>query len=333
MKERNVRLDILRLLAVVMIVANHSPLPSERANGAMLLALSYLTVPGIGLFFMISGALLLPIKGHISVFLRRRFTKILFPTLFWSLFYLLVDVWLNGTEVHWGRVLLSLPFSAQGNPALWFLYTLLGLYLLAPILSRWLNAASQREMIFYIALWAISLCYPVLSYAVNINTSKTGILYYFTGFVGYFILGYYMHRYPKTFLMKWTVPAFGIAIIVPVFCRFQGMKVDFYDLFWYYSIFVAIQCVFWWKLVHLLNIKCKSCSLLVMLSNLSFGVYLLHIFVMRSLLWHWSPILCIGNHALQTFTIAVLTFLLSVLISYALSFLPGAQYIIGFKRR
>lgn len=329
---RNITYDILRVLACMMIVAMHSPLPCEHANGALVSALSYLTAPGIGLFFMISGALLLPVKQGTSFFLKKRFTKMLYPTLFWSLFYLCMNVWLRGEEVSWGRSLLSLPFSTQGNPVLWFMYTLLGLYLLAPILSRWLQAASQRELTFYMALWAITLCYPLLRYIVDVNTSNTGVLYYFTGYVGYFVLGYYLKHNPRIFSMKWSFFAFGVALGVPIACKLLGYQVDFYDLFWYLSIFVVIQCVFWWKIIGRIQDVGRFTNFLTLLSNLSFGIYLVHIFVMRYMLWHWSVILNIGNHALQTFTIASLTFIISALVSYIISFVPGSQYLIGYKR-
>lgn len=328
---RNVSYDLLRVLACMMIVAMHSPMPNEQANGALVSALSYLTASGIGLFFMISGALLLPIKQSTSIFLKKRFTKMLYPTLFWSLFYLCMNVWLRGEDVSWKCSLLSLPFSAQGNPVLWFMYTLLGLYLLAPILSRWLQVASKRELTFYMGLWVITLCYPLLRYVVDVNTSNTGVLYYFTGYVGYFVLGYYLKRFPNVFPMKWMFFALGIAFGVPIACRLQGYKIDFYDLFWYLSIFVVIQCVFWWKVIGRVNNVGRFANLLILLSNLSFGIYLVHIFVMRYILWHWSLILNISNHALQTFTIASLTFVISALISYIISLLPGARYIIGYK--
>ena len=77
----------------------HSPMPNEHANGIFLSTLSYVTAPYIGLFIMISGALLLPIKVDAIHFLKRRFGKIAGPTLFWSLFYLTLNAYLKGEEI------------------------------------------------------------------------------------------------------------------------------------------------------------------------------------------------------------------------------------------
>ena len=60
MKQRDYALDLLRIVACVMVVVMHSPIPSADANGLLLSSLSYFTAPFIGLFFMVSGALILP---------------------------------------------------------------------------------------------------------------------------------------------------------------------------------------------------------------------------------------------------------------------------------
>lgn len=60
MKQRDLSLDIIRILACALVVMMHSPIPSDNADGLILSSISYFTAPCIGLFFMVSGALLLP---------------------------------------------------------------------------------------------------------------------------------------------------------------------------------------------------------------------------------------------------------------------------------
>jgi surface polysaccharide O-acyltransferase-like enzyme len=43
---------------------------------------------------------------------------------------------------------------------LWFVYMLLGIYLVAPVLSPWVESASRSSMERFLALWAISLTIP-----------------------------------------------------------------------------------------------------------------------------------------------------------------------------
>jgi surface polysaccharide O-acyltransferase-like enzyme len=317
-----------------MIVAMHSPISSSESDGIFLSSLSYLTAPGIGLFFMVSGALLLSVTGSTRMFIKKRFTKIAIPTIIWTLFYLCCNVWLKD-EALTLRAVLSIPFSAQGNPVLWFIYTLLGLYLLAPILSRWLAVAGRKELEFYLCLWFISLCYPILSLLADVNTSITGILYYYSGYLGYFLFGYYCRTYPDRLSFRWLLPAMIIVIAIPVACKLLHMEVDFYSLFWYLSLFVAVQCMFWWKIINSFSVKWtngKKFSILAEVSKLTFGIYLVHIFIMRYLLWKWDFILGIHPYWFQTTVIIILTFIGSFAVSYAISLLPFSKYLIGYDK-
>ena len=98
MKNRILYLDIIRILACVMIVAMHAPIPNTGLSSYMLSTDSFLTAPGIGLFVMVSGALLLPVSMPTNLFLKKRIVKIAFPTLFWTFFYLIVCWFDNGLE-------------------------------------------------------------------------------------------------------------------------------------------------------------------------------------------------------------------------------------------
>ena len=60
MAERKTYLDVIRLLACVLVVLMHSPM--DGTPGAIQNVVYVVTAPCIGLFFMVSGALLLPIE-------------------------------------------------------------------------------------------------------------------------------------------------------------------------------------------------------------------------------------------------------------------------------
>lgn len=335
-KKRNYPLDLIRVIACLMVVLMHSPMPSENANGIFLSLLSYMTAPCIGLFLMVSGALLLPVKEETGTFLKRRLGKILGPTLVWSLIYIGYNHY-QGTDHSWWKEILSLPFSAQGHGVMWFMYTLTGLYLIAPVLSKWLQACSKRELEFYLLLWVVTLCYPLLRLFLSIQTGETGILYYCTGYVGYFLLGHYLNKYPEAASWCFLLPAVFMALLAPVFCKWKLYEVDFYSLFWYLSIFVVIMCTAWFKVPSqygkFILKQEKIRTGITWVSNLSFGIYLMHIFVMRYMIWKWTWIQNLDNYIGQTLLIVVLTFSLSVLGCYLLSWMPGAAYLIGYKQK
>ena len=334
--QRDIALDVLRILACAMVVLMHAPMKSAHVCGPFLTALSYITAPSIGIFFMVSGALLLPVECDYATFLRRRFCKIAVPTLFWSLFYVALNVCLKGGSTNILRTAASIPFSAQGSGVLWFMYTLAGLYLLAPVISPWVAQASKREMQIVLGLWAVTLCYPLLENFITISRGDTGILYYFTGYAGYFLLGCYMRRWPDSLTLRHTLPLAVAGAVLLAGLKLGGIRFDFYRMFWYQSIFVAAFAAAIWRLVCKLLKYNKLQNIrggVFRLADLSFGIYLVHMFIMRSWLWQVAWIQNIRSYVLQTLTIAVLTFALSVLLCAVMARLPAVCRTIGCRRK
>lgn len=322
--KRDVSLDVIRIIACLMIVLMHSPMPGLGTSGMVLSGVSYLTAPGIGLFFMVSGALLL--KKNVEkpfetkLFLQKRFTKILVPLVFWSL-------------VGWGIEQCGVDNTELG--VLWFMYCLAGMYLLTPILSRWLSIANVIEIEFYLLLWLLTLCVPFVKLLMPVNESDTSWLYYFHGYVGYYVLGFYLkHYWEKQMttrrIMTLFVVFIAISVLLPIALLLSNVEVDFYSLFWYLSITVALQCVVWWGVVQRLMRKVsKVPSFVVELSKLSFGIYLVHILVMRNILWQttWMQSM---NGVVQIVVCTILTFAISALISWGISKIKYVKAIIGY---
>ena len=63
MHERIFHFDIIRTVAGLMVIIMHDPMPSDRIIGVFTWGITHLTMPCIGLFFALSGALLLPVKN------------------------------------------------------------------------------------------------------------------------------------------------------------------------------------------------------------------------------------------------------------------------------
>lgn len=336
MKNRIFYLDIIRILACVMIVAMHAPIPNTGLSSYVLSTDSLLAAPGVGLFVMVSGALLLPMNMPTKQFLKRRMGKILFPTLFWTLFYMFVNWFDYGfEEIDLWSVLISIPFSSQFGVILWFMYMLAGLYLLTPVISPWLKQVGKRELEFYLILWAITMCYPYIRDYVDVTEDYTGILYYFGGYAGYFLLGYYLRTYAKSWAVWKCLMLLLFPIFIAVVLKTQQITIRFYDSFWYLSLLVAMMGGSWFLLIKRMNIKYTDASKLhyfiVLVSNCCFGIYLMHIFVMRSLIWKWSWLYDLG--VIQILMVTLLTFIGSLVVTWLISYLPGAEYIIGFKQK
>ncbi len=336
MMKRVLYLDMIRILACLMIIAMHAPIPDTGLNNYLLSSDSLLTAPGIGLFVMVSGALLLPVNISTGQFLKKRFSKIVCPTIFWTVFYFVVAPYTETLDRNAGIIsFLSIPFSPQFNGVLWFMYMLAGLYLLAPILSAWLIQIGRREIEFYLCLWFVTLCYPIFRNFIKFNEGHTGILYYFGGYAGYFLLGYYLRKYVG-YINRWFCALFiALPCCVAAFLKLLQVKLFFYEVFGYLSVFVVMMAIGWFMLLKRNHVIFSPASpihrFIVQISNCCFGIYLIHIFVMRSLLWKW-PILREIDGTLQIVTVTILTFLISFIIIMSISSLPWSEYIIGYKQ-
>ena len=328
MKQRILYLDLLRIIACVMIVFMHSQRPGMGIPAWFLGGSSYITAAGIGLFFMISGALILGKAKTLSEgqeldtfsFLKHRLLKIVVPLAFWSLLY-----WsLSGIE-------------PSGLGVMWFLWTIGGLYLLSPILLRWLQHASLREVELYLGTWAVSLLYPFFKLIMPVDESDSSWIYYFHGYVGYFILGYYLSTVPMAHLRKYfgvfATLFFLFSIGAPVFVLYFGIAVDFYSLFWYLGLPVALQCVAWFvgfrKLEGQLSLMFTSkASKINNLSAMTFGIYLSHILVLRVGLWNVSCLIEISS-ILYMVLCTIVTLLFSSFWVLIIGKLPGGKWIVG----
>lgn len=106
MKQRILFLDIIRVLACIMVVCRHAPMPWNGVGDApsviraFLVYSSYWTLPCVCLFFAVSGALLLPAKiepSESGQWLKKRLNKVIWPTLIWTSFYLVIG-WIKDPE-------------------------------------------------------------------------------------------------------------------------------------------------------------------------------------------------------------------------------------------
>ena len=321
---REVSLDVIRIIACLMIVLMHSPMSGLDTPGFVLCGISYLTASGIGLFFMVSGALLLKRDSErpfgTRKFLMKRFSKILLPVVFWTL-------------IGWGLEWCGIDNAELS--ILWCMYSLAGMYLLTPVLSRWLSVAKVKEIEFYLLLWLVTLCVPFVKLLIPVNESDTSWLYSFHGYVGYYVLGFYLQNYWEQRISVGTKWLFSlvfmcISVVLPIVLLMLNVEVDFYSLFWYLSVTVALQCVVWWSVVkRLMRNVAKLPSFVVELSKLSFGIYLIHILVMRNVLWktEWMQ----GQDGIMQIVMCTLgTFVVSALISWAISKVKYVKAVIGY---
>lgn len=353
-------IDLLRVLACFLVVFSHcsdgfiAQFDANRQSFLTGVFTGSLFRPCVPLFVMMTAVLLLPIKPEYTLtgFYRKRIGRIVIPLVFWSLLLpVLAFLYFNYVNPDTQNPLISVEgyttqslmerlytfifnFNFDTLP-LWYLYMLIGLYLLMPVLNSWLIQASRKDLKTILLVWGISLFLPYLKIAAPIlgyqgnygsmdilggcDWNSYGTFYYFSGFIGYLILAYYLVKYPLDWSWKKTwlicIPMFLIGYFITSYgyiltqASFPG-NYAYLEIVWYFAGINVFMMTFpLFVIVQRMNIP--SLPWLSRLAALSFGVYLCHyvfVFISYDLFdfASWPYFLRIACMACTTFGICYL---------------------------
>lgn len=189
--------DRLRNLATLMVIIIHVAAPVAHSGGDLNSAWWWygnfwnsLTRAGVPLFVMLSGFLLLSKDYDLGDFLKRRFSRVVVPALFWMAVYSIYNHIRLGAPATLKDALLGVV-TGPVHIHLWFIYLIIGLYLIYPILRPWVRTASERDFLYFFAMCAF--CTWGMKIAWTFFGVGNGIYFeLFTNNCGYFVLGYYL---------------------------------------------------------------------------------------------------------------------------------------------
>ena len=218
-KERILWVDWLKFLAIVGVIGIHTS--SVMLNSELIFTSGWYQGVivastfrfAIVLFIMISGYLLLRKQQPIEV-VPKRIKRIILPFIFWLIIYAIIKIVVKGDLGPGWTFFDLIGFILKGfidpmgiSVQFWYVYMLIGLYLLSPMLSRWIENAPIKEVEYTLIIWAI------LS-LVEFFGGKFLLMNYlrfFTGAIGYFILGYYLTVKDSSLLEN---KSFGLILFV-----------------------------------------------------------------------------------------------------------------------
>ncbi len=320
-------IDFLRVMAIVMVVVAHccdnytAMYGINDADYTLGAFIGSLMRPCVPLFAMMSGVLLFPVKQNLSLtsFYKKRIGRIILPLIFWSLMLPMANflafnyVWTEPANLslvgpYTVETLINrlytwiFNFNYDTTP-LWYVYMLAGIYLVIPIVSRWLETASAKDIRTVLYLWGVSLFIPYIQYFAPYfgyqgnygnwgiwgvcSWNSFGSFYYMSGFMGYMILANYLMRHPVkcslTRLNLIAIPMFAIGFII-TYTGYVSMMPSqnwaLIELFWSFcsiNVFMMTLPVFLWAE----RSQVKSTPFLTTLALMSFGVYLCHFSIVQ----------------------------------------------------
>ncbi len=266
---------------------------------------------------MISGAVLLDRNEPLNIFLNKRLKRIVLPFLFWSIIYfifyyagnfdkssvlyllqLLFDKLLTGTYYH-----------------LWYVYMILGIYLFIPIIRKWAQNSTKQELQYFLLLWVLTLFIntDIAKYVPSIE------VLYFSKYLGYLVLGYYLDKYVETNSSKNTLYlmlfVFGVTLTLTstsyLSITENKLNTTYYN---YLSPNVCLTAIGVFLIGK--SLLKTSNKILIDLDLHSYGIYLVHVLVLHYV-YRLIPMFNInGNSPTYLLTSIIGVSLITYLISF-----------------
>jgi surface polysaccharide O-acyltransferase-like enzyme len=293
-------IDVVRIIAILQVIIIHVSArlvyypPSFKV---WIVASSYDTLsrPGVPLFIMISGALLLDrskVEGA-KVLFQKRILKIVIPLIAWSFIYAifvlhqsydLAGIWLIIKQIYSGQVMFHLLF----------MYIILGLYLVIPIFKIYTDNASLKNKLYFLALWFFAVAIaPTIGKLYNLDC---GIFFTIvTGFIGYYLLGLLLKKND----VAWsTYKKIRVSILFIILCYLIGEMGVYYlierakipdEFFYQYLapniIVMSVAVLFLIKTFsHYIDYACEKSLImkttLTTFREITYGIYFVHVIVL-----------------------------------------------------
>ncbi len=278
--ERRGNYDLLRIVAQFFVVVLHvsssvvaNPSDPEFFSYNFYSMLSRFSVP---VFVMLSGYFNMESMDVKKAF--KKSLKLYIIILFWSLIYLLRNLYLNG-GMELSQILNEMFL---GHYHMWFLFMTIGLYLLTPILAPALKDLKNAEYFLILGL-IFSVIPATLKIVMGERFIRTFALsfidgFYFRmtgGFILYYVLGYYLGR--KDIKHKGIWIALGaVAMAWSIYMQYEinaGQETLIYGYYDVMGIFAYLFSAGVFLIFKDLKVESAFVS---KLSSLTLGIFLIH---------------------------------------------------------
>lgn len=334
---RTVYFDYLRVIASLAVMVLHvssqywSSIDVNRFAWQVFNCYDGIVRWGVPIFVMISGALFLsreiPIKRIYSKYVLRMASSFFV----WSTIYALV-VGGSPTEI--------LAAIVSGHYHMWFILMIIGLYVTIPVVKPMVENDERCRYFLLLSLvfafvlpWSMTLMDDLgsplvvaLSRAMRSGFNDMNVRV-FTGFVGFFVLGYYLNRVELDKRQRAAIYVLGLIgfVFTVVMTSVVSLRAQKCDGYYYGNFTVNVLCevlaVFTWFKYRSYN-NDRANRFVLKLSRYCFGAYLVHPLIIRQLRMNLGIHALMFNPIASVPCISLLVFVISFGIAALLNRVP-----------
>ena len=338
MKKRILYLDIIKVLALFFVIFNHCDdilISSYMYIRIIHNSLFYLSKSAVPLFLMVSGALLMDKNDSISKLLKR-IIRVLIPLI------IITIIW---TMIHAKNInILCMmdPYNVNYFPYwLWYLQAIILVYILMPLIRK-ITLKYKKSSIewrkFKTLIITLTTIFSIAFTIYNIIFKKDMMI--ITNLLPmpilYFIYGYIISKEKISKKAKnISIIALLFTLTIPTFIatKLMLLKQSYFFLDYYRNIYTFIITTSLFIIIKYYfenyNKKNKFTKIIAHLSNNSYGIYLLHVFVIEYLLnTSFMKELIEFNKLEATFVLIILVVIILDIIVSILKHIPGIKKIL-----
>ena len=286
--EHENNISVLRILAFIMVIAIHVSsfyVINYAHNDGIEFIIGNLwdsfSRPAVPIFVMICGKYALDNQNNSSIlkYYKKIFKRIYLITFLYSFLYTIYKYFFM--EKYTVKNLLNHWLAGEPFYHLWYLYMMIGIYLLVPFLIKLKNKIGEKKF-RSLGIKLLFLSFIIVLFRDFSELSNITILKYywklnqfkFINYLGYFILGYSL-RNIKLEIKKGII--FSLVSGIVLFLTVQIFKAENEIIHDYNYPWVVIYSIFLY--LTFLQLKIKKNKILV-LDKYTFEVYLIHAFIL-----------------------------------------------------
>lgn len=191
---------VLATLAVVLlhisstVIDNNTILEIGNVNNYIILdSLQLVCRWAVPCFIMITGALLLNPNKYMDIKkILKYISRIVIILATFGTLYSFLELFFYNRTINKNMIILAILNVIQGKSwsHMWYLYTLMGLYICTPFLRILVKKLSEKKMaVFIVILFCGTIGINTLSYILNLNIKNNFMM---LTYIVYYLLGYYM---------------------------------------------------------------------------------------------------------------------------------------------
>lgn len=339
MKRRIEWLDSARAIAILLVVFTHA---HERAGNVpyYINSIFYsIDRVGVPIFFMISGGLLIPKLSNVDIlnFYKKKIPKFILLLVFYTIITNAIYFITTGNGFFNSLSQSAINYNGIFNTSekygeygyarqMWFMYSIIGIYLIAPFLSKLILNSKTKDVLIFISICiALNQLRLTLEYYFGKISSFDRIGVEMTGsYLSYFIIGHLIIN--KMDVVKYSYKSLVFFATTPaallLFAEIKSGDIS-WPMHWYSgSVYILISSIAVMLIIKKYFLG-KDVKFLSFLSKYSFGIYLSHYAII------YIVVKMLNETDFESHYRLIILFLSTVIISSAYCFLVSKNKLLS----